>query len=201
MSIQPPPVPFDVAEDHALTLGSIEAFARIMRESPGKSGNMLRQLQRLTMIERVMRSLVGDGEAPRALINEANETSLFPHYREFQDDKIPGGVKLIVQDLAVVWTGEAFEGDGSCTLSKHLSKVQQHPNPYIMGETGIPFILSGTLGSWPKRAWIFHSSRDTWGRVGERTAHGRTFIPPCQNFSFALLPGDYIVGELYVEIC
>jgi len=214
MNIKPPDVPFDVAEDHARTLGSIEAFARMMREGDRKTGNLLRQLQRLTMIERVMRSLVGDGEAPRALINEANDLSLFPHYRVFRerwprtqqgtiaDADYPhpiNEVRLIVQDLAVVWNGEEFEGDGSCTLSKYLRKVDQKANPWVMS-TGTPIIATGDM-CWPKRAWIFHASRDPWGIVGEFAATGRTFIPPVQNFSLALLPGDYIVGELYVEIC
>ena len=38
--------------------------------------------------------------------------------------------------------------------------------------------------------------------VGERMVSGRQFILGIQNFYFIeLKPGDYITGEIYVEIC
>ncbi len=180
MSIKPPPVPFEAGVDHERTLTTIEHFAKLLRTGPRTKGNLLRQLHKLTLIERTLKSLLGDGEAPRAMINGDNDNTLFPSYRTFYDQRENREIRLLVQDLCAVWNGKEFEGDGSCTLNKACQTQS--------------FL-------WPKRAWIFHVSRDPWGLVVERTATGKTFIPPIQNFRFELQPDDYVVGELYVEIC
>jgi hypothetical protein len=56
-------------------------------------------------------------------------------------------------------------------------------------------------GSWPRRSLIMHTSMSSY-EIGERIESGRAFIPHSQWFQFYdLKVGDYITGELYVEIC
>lgn len=187
MSIKPPPTPFDAAIDHDRLLLTIEAMARQLREGQRDGSRLLHQIGRLALIAQSMKTLAVDGEARRPGVDANNRDAsvLFPAYRAFSDrgqfwDQDEREILLIVQDLHVVWNGTEFEGDGSCTLNKAHAMRQ--------------FV-------YPQRAMILHSNRDPWGRVGERNVHGRWYIPPMQNFLFTLEPGDYVVGELYTEIC
>ncbi len=187
MSIKPPPAPFDAAADHDRYLDSIERLAKDLRAGHREGSLLLHQIGRLALVEQTLKTLAVDGEFKRPGVNtnDLDAGCLFPAYRSFLDVRAGHEIRLIVQDLHAVWNGAEFEGDGSCTLNK-AGGDREHPK--------------GSF-TWPQRAMIIHSNRDPWGRVGERNVHGRWFIPPVQNFYFTLQPGDYVVGELYTEIC
>ena len=202
MGPKPPPVTFDMIED----LGRICASIKAMAELGGSKADeqTLRRLSRLVMIEREMRQIVhADILFKRSNINDDTEGSaLFPHYRSFPDVRDGGGLRLIVQDLQAVWDGTKWVGDGACTFNKwHHGGGRQLIN--WMGERNSPVEAETQHYQtvWPQQLLLMHTSMSMF-RVGERNVSGRQFIPPMQNFAFFdLKPGDYITGELYVEIC
>ena len=190
MGIKPPPVTFDMIED----LGRVCASIQVMAELGGRKADeqTLRRLARLVMIERELRQIIhADILHKRQVLNgEHDAGALFPHYRDFHD------CRLIVQDLQAVWDGEKWTGDGACTFNKKFLEVT---DSQWYGKQVKAYQYKE--GSWPRRSLIMHTSMSSY-QVGERTESGRVFIPHSQWFTFFdLKSGDYITGELYVEIC
>lgn len=201
MGIKPPPVNFDMIEDLGRICGSIKAMAELGASKCDEE--TLRRLSRLVMVERELRNIVhADILHKRAV--DIEHSVLFPPFRMFDEGAHDGGgVKLIVQDLQAVWNGEKWVGDGACTLNKWKHGPGQDSTRWVSREEpNVPCrFYPYSPQTWPQRAVIMHTSFDHW-RVGERTVTGRWYIPPLQYFGFFdLKPGDYITGELYVEIC
>lgn len=191
MDIQPPPVSFDMIEDLGRICGSIKAMAELAGARADEQ--TLRRVARLIMVEKEMRKIVhADMLLKRGGLSEdADTTTLFPHYRTFHD------YRLIVQDLHAVWDGSKWCGDGACTFNKWFhgsapNRTQGEAEDHVQHRYFMPEV---------QRAMIMHTSMDDY-TVGERRVSGCHYIPSTQNFSFSRLkPGDYITGEMYVEIC
>ncbi len=195
MGPKPPPVNFDMIEDLGRTCASIKAMAELGASKCDEQ--TLRRLSRLVMLEREMRQIIhadilfkrGGLEEQKDEHSRGSESMLFPAYRSFHD------ARLIVQDLQAVWDGQKWAGDGACTLNKWSQG--SHPTKWYDKDT----ICWPYATVWPQRLLIMHTSLDAY-QVGERRMTGRSYIPPVQYFCFyGLKPGDYITGELYVEIC
>lgn len=178
MGVKPPPVTFDMIEDLGRVCDSIKAMAELGASQCDEE--TLRRLARLVMVEREMRQIVHVA----ALHKRTKDDALFPPYRDFDD------TKLIVQDLQAVWDGKKWTGDGACTFNKwHLTPLAP--------VAGRELYLMNAY----QKALIMHTSMSEY-RVGERNVSGRNFIDSSQYFQFHdLKVGDYITGELYVEIC
>lgn len=200
MSIKPPPVSFDMIEDLGRVCGSIKAMAELGASKCDEQ--TLRRISRLVMIERELRNIVHADILHKRSVDHRHSV-LFPAYRSFDDASDGDGVKLIVQDLQAVWSGEKWVGDGACTLNKWANGGGRATTRWVGGDKPeVPCVYHPySPKTWPQRAVIMHTSFDQW-RVGERAVTGRSYIPPRESFGFFdLKPGDYITGELYVEIC
>jgi len=195
MGPKPPPVTFDMIED----LGRVCASIRSMAELGGSKADeqTLRRLGRLMLIERELRQIVhGDVLHKRMRGDPAKDESvLFPIYRTFPNMRDGGEISLIVQDLQAVWDGEKWVGDGACTFNKWAQGTSKNR---LDGKDALCHDWSAP---WPKCALFLHSSMSEY-LIGERVVSGRQFLPSMQWMRFIdLKPGDYVTGELYVEIC
>lgn len=189
MSIKPPPVPFEAGADLERMIGSATAHLKHLQGRGGAEA--MRDLQKMSMIERALRDLAHGKAFGEESANREGE-KLFPSYRSFPDVREGGSMNLLVHDLAVVWNGETWEGDGACSFNKFEDGRYDDSGKLIVSY-GCP---------WPKRLTIMHSSWSPWGIVGERSAESRTHLAPVQNMRLrGMKPGDYLVGEMYLEIC
>jgi len=177
----------------------------------------MRALTRMVMIERALREMAHGDMHTRWDTNEEGHNDLFPGQRKFKVHVYPNDphklhsgksneseiqeIGLLIHDLCVVWDGEKWEGDGACSFNKFECGRYKRNYDFIKGKEEELLTLA-YLCPWPKRLTVMHSSWSPWGIVGERLAESRTHLPSVQNMQlFGMKPGDYLVGEMYLEIC